>query len=123
MYQAKEKGRNNYQFFEKGMNVRAVERQSVEGSLRYALERDEFLMHYQPKIDLKTGEITGVEALIRWQHPDRGLIGPLQFISIAEDCGLMLPIGNGYYANRAGKPKHGKMPGCGLSGWQLTFLR
>ena len=93
MYKAKEKGRNSFQFFEKDMNVRAVERQSVEGSLRYALERDEFLMHYQPKIDLKTGEITGVEALLRWLHPDRGLIGPRQFVSVAEDFGLMLPIG------------------------------
>lgn len=93
MYQAKEKGRNNYQFFEKGMNVRAVERQAIEGDLRCALERDEFVMHYQPKIDLKTGEITGVEALLRWQHPVRGLVGPMQFISVAEDCGLMLPIG------------------------------
>src|SRR6202011_6178090 len=93
MYQAKEKGRSNYQFFEKGMNVRAVERQLIEGDLRCALERDEFVMYYQPKIDLKTGEITGVEALVRWQHPERGLVGPLQFISIAEDCGLMLPIG------------------------------
>jgi diguanylate cyclase (GGDEF)-like protein/PAS domain S-box-containing protein len=93
MYQAKEKGRSNYQFYEKGMNVRAVERQSIEGDLRFALERDEFILHYQPKIDLKTGEITGVEALIRWQHPQRGLVGPMQFISVAEDCGLMLPIG------------------------------
>jgi diguanylate cyclase (GGDEF)-like protein/PAS domain S-box-containing protein len=93
MYQAKEKGRNNYQFFEKGMNVRAVERQSIEGDLRCALERNEFVMHYQPKIDLKSGEITGVEALLRWQHPVRGLVGPMQFISVAEDCGLMLPIG------------------------------
>ena len=93
MYQAKEKGRSNYQFFEKGMNVRAVERQSIEGDLRFALERNEFVMHYQPKIDLTTGEIMGVEALIRWQHPVRGLVGPLQFISIAEDCGLVLPIG------------------------------
>ena len=93
MYQAKEKGRSNYQFFEKGMNVRAVERQSIEGDLRCALERDEFVMHYQPKIDLNTGGITGVEALVRWQHPERGLVGPLQFISVAEDCGLMLPIG------------------------------
>ena len=93
MYQAKEKGRSNYQFFEMGMNVRAVERQSIEGDLRFALERDEFVMHYQPKIDLKTGAITGVEALVRWQHPERGLVGPLQFISVAEDCGLMLPIG------------------------------
>ena len=93
MYQAKEKGRSNYQFFEKGMNVRAVERQSIEGDLRFALERDELVMHYQPKVDLRTGGITGVEALLRWQHPERGLVGPLQFISIAEDCGLMLPIG------------------------------
>ena len=94
MYQAKENGRNNYQFFEKGMNVRALERQSVEENLCFALDRGELVMHYQPKINLKTGEITGVEALIRWQHPERGLIGPLQFISVAEDCGLMLPIGN-----------------------------
>ena len=94
MYQAKENGRNNYQFFEKDMNVRALERQSVEENLCFALDRGELIMHYQPKINLKTGEITGVEALIRWQHPERGLIGPLQFISIAEDCGLMLPIGN-----------------------------
>jgi len=93
MYQAKEKGRSNYQFYEKGMNIRAVERQSIEGDLRFALERHEFVMHYQPKIDLKTGGITGVEALVRWQHPERGLVGPLQFISVAEDCGLMLPIG------------------------------
>jgi diguanylate cyclase (GGDEF)-like protein/PAS domain S-box-containing protein len=93
MYQAKQKGHNNYQFFEKGMNVRAVERQLVEGSLRYALERNEFLLHYQTKIDLQTGEITGVEALIRWQHPERGLVDPLQFIPIAEDCGLMVAIG------------------------------
>ncbi|HXO61607.1 MAG TPA: EAL domain-containing protein [Candidatus Acidoferrales bacterium] len=93
MYQAKEKGRSNYQFFEKGMNVRAVERQSIEEDLRFALERNEFVMHYQPRIDLKTGGITGVEALVRWQHPKRGLVGPLRFISVAEDCGLMLPIG------------------------------
>jgi EAL domain-containing protein (putative c-di-GMP-specific phosphodiesterase class I) len=59
-----------------------------------ALDRDELVMHYQPKISLTTGEITGVEALVRWQHPERGLIDPLQFISVAEDCGLMLPIGN-----------------------------
>jgi diguanylate cyclase (GGDEF)-like protein/PAS domain S-box-containing protein len=94
MYQAKENGRNNYHFFEKDMNVRALERQSVEENLCFALDRDELVMHYQPKISLTTGEITGVEALVRWQHPERGLIGPLQFISVAEDCGLMLPIGN-----------------------------
>jgi diguanylate cyclase (GGDEF)-like protein/PAS domain S-box-containing protein len=93
MYQAKEKGRNNYQFFKKNMNVRAVSRQSIEGGLRRALRRHEFVLHYQPRISLETGKITGVEALIRWMHPDLGLVPPLHFLPIAEDCGLILPIG------------------------------
>jgi diguanylate cyclase (GGDEF)-like protein/PAS domain S-box-containing protein len=93
MYHAKESGRNNFQFFKAEMNLKAVERQSLEGSLRRALEREEFLLHYQPKVNLDTGEITGVEALIRWQHPDRGLVPPSQFVPIAEDCGLILQIG------------------------------
>jgi diguanylate cyclase (GGDEF)-like protein/PAS domain S-box-containing protein len=94
MYQAKESGRQIYQFFKPAMNVRAVERQSIEGSLRRALERQEFTAHYQPKIDLRTGEISGAEALIRWTHPTRGLVSPAQFIPVAEDCGLILPISN-----------------------------
>ena len=93
MYHAKENGRNNYKFFEQSMNVRAVQRQSTEASLRRALERQEFLLHYQPKINLHSGTVVGVEALIRWQHPQRGLLLPAQFVSIAEDCGLILPIG------------------------------
>jgi diguanylate cyclase (GGDEF)-like protein/PAS domain S-box-containing protein len=93
MYHAKENGRNNFQFFEEEMNFKAVERQSLEGSLRCALEREEFLLHYQPKVNLATGEITGVEALIRWQQPDRGLVPPSQFVPIAEDCGLIVQIG------------------------------
>jgi diguanylate cyclase (GGDEF)-like protein/PAS domain S-box-containing protein len=93
MYQAKESGRQGYKFFRPEMNVRAVERQSIEEGLRSALERKEFSLHYQPKIDLKTGEISGVEALIRWNHPVRGMVPPLQFIPIAEDCGSILPIG------------------------------
>ena len=93
MYHAKESGRNNFQFFKPEMNLQAVERQSLEGNLRHAVERGEFLLHYQPKINLFTGQITGAEALIRWQHPDRGLISPAQFVPIAEDCGLILPIG------------------------------
>ncbi|MGC2421702.1 MAG: EAL domain-containing protein [Candidatus Acidiferrales bacterium] len=93
MYQAKDHGRNNYRFFEKEMNIRAVERQSIEESLRGALDREEFLLQYQPKINLKTGAITGGEALIRWLHPERGLIASLQFVPIAEDSGLILPIG------------------------------
>jgi len=93
MYHAKDKGRNNYQFFTDDMTVRAVERQFLEGSLRRALERREFVLHYQPKIDLQSGATTGVEALIRWRHPQRGLIAPALFVPIAEDCGLIVPIG------------------------------
>jgi EAL domain-containing protein (putative c-di-GMP-specific phosphodiesterase class I) len=71
-----------------------VERQSIEEGLRRALERQEFVVHYQPKINLKTGKITGAEALLRWTHPTRGPVSPVQFIPVAEDCGLILPIGN-----------------------------
>jgi predicted signal transduction protein with EAL and GGDEF domain len=93
MYQAKENGRQTFEFFTPAMNARAVERQSIEESLRHALKREEFTLHYQPKVDLKSGEITGAEALIRWTHPIRGHIPPAQFIGVAEDCGLILPIG------------------------------
>ena len=93
MYQAKENGRQSYRFFKPAMNVRAVERQSIEESLRRALERNEFALHYQPKIDLRTGAITGAEALLRWTHPTHGLVSPARFIPVAEDCGLILPIG------------------------------
>jgi len=93
MYQAKENGRQGYQFFKPAMNVRAVERQSIEEGLRCALERKEFSLHYQPKVNLRTGEITGAEALLRWTHPTRGPVSPAQFIPVAEDCRLILPIG------------------------------
>ena len=83
MYQAKEKGSQAYQFFKPDMNVRAVERQSIEESLRRALERKEMTLHYQPKINLRTGAIAGAEALIRWNHPTRGPVSPSQFVSVA----------------------------------------
>jgi len=93
MYHAKERGRDNYQFFREDMNARAVERQRIESHLRRALERREFALYYQPKVDLRTRQITGVEALLRWWHPEWGLISPVRFITIAEDCGLIVPIG------------------------------
>ncbi|HTE54222.1 MAG TPA: EAL domain-containing protein [Kofleriaceae bacterium] len=94
MYQAKKNGRRSYQFFRPSMNARAEERHSLEESLRHALERHEFTLHYQPKVNLTTGDITGAEALIRWTHPVRGAVSPAQFIPVAEDSGLILPIGN-----------------------------
>jgi len=93
MYQAKDKGGSNYQFFHPDMNVRAIERQFVEQNLRRALAQNEFALQYQPKYDLKSRAIIGVEALLRWKHPVRGFIPPATFIPVAEDCGLILPIG------------------------------
>lgn len=93
MYNAKGEGRNTYHFFRAEMNVVVLKQLTMETSLRRALERDEFLLHYQPKVSMSTGAIVGTEALIRWKHPDLGLLPPAQFISIAEETGLILPMG------------------------------
>ncbi len=93
MYQAKKSGRNNYKLFTAEMNVRAVARQSIEQALHRALKESEFVLHYQPKVNLETGAITGAEALIRWQRSAHRLVPPTQFVSIAEDCGLIQSIG------------------------------
>jgi len=93
MLNAKDNGRNNYQFFKPTMNEHALERQSIEGSLRHALERREFVLHYQPKMDLMAETLTGAEALIRWRQPERGIVYPQDFIPIAEQCGYIVPIG------------------------------
>jgi diguanylate cyclase (GGDEF)-like protein/PAS domain S-box-containing protein len=93
MYQAKYTGRNTYQFFKPEMNANAIERQSVETDLRQAVARQEFELYYQPKVSLETGAVVGVEALIRWNRPQCGVILPARFIPIAEESGLILPIG------------------------------
>jgi diguanylate cyclase (GGDEF)-like protein/PAS domain S-box-containing protein len=93
MYEAKQHGRNSYQSFRKEMTTRLAKRRLLEADLRSALGRDEFLLHYQPKINLQTGQVTGMEALIRWQHPERGMLLPATFVPIAEECGLILRIG------------------------------
>ena len=93
MYRAKEEGKNNYQFYSPDIEARSLERLVLENNLRMALERNEFFLHYQAKRNLQTGEIAGVEALVRWQHPELGIISPAQFIPLAEETGLIVLIG------------------------------
>ena len=93
MYRAKEHGRNNFQFYTSEMNERVNERLAMENALRRALERQEFLLHYQQKVELKGGAIIGAEALVRWAHPEWGLVRPVRFIPLAEETGLIVQLG------------------------------
>lgn len=114
MYSAKEKGRNNYQYFESNMNARVVERHAIEAKLRQALQRQELVLHYQPIVNLGTGMITGVEALLRWQHPEWGLMLPGRFVPIAESCGLMVPIGHWVLREACAQAKRWQEAGLSL---------
>ena len=93
MYRAKATGKNNYQFYSAAMNTHTIDRLALETRLRRAIERREFVVHYQPKIDVASGRIAGAEALVRWQHPERGLLYPGAFIALAEEAGLIGAIG------------------------------
>ena len=94
MYHAKQSGRNDFQFFNDKMNERISERMLLENSLKRALERNEFVLQYQPQMDIESGRTIGAEALIRWQHPELGLLLPTSFITVTEECGLIIPIGD-----------------------------
>jgi len=94
MYCAKEQGRNNFQYFTREMNARVSQRLQIENDLRQAMQRQELLLHYQPQYNLANGSLVGCEALLRWQHPERGMVGPDRFIPVAEETGLILPIGH-----------------------------
>ena len=93
MAQAKEQGKNTYRFYTKEMHLHALKQLDLERTLRGALEREEFVLHYQPQVDMRQGKVIGVEALMRWQHPERGMVPPGEFIDFCEDSGLIVPLG------------------------------
>ncbi|WP_301583509.1 sensor domain-containing protein [Halomonas alkaliantarctica] len=121
MYRAKHAGRNNFQFFRQDMNIRALERESIENSLKQALERQEFEVYYQPLINLQTGTITGAEALLRWQHPEWGLTLPERFITVAEESNLILPIGRWILREACLQARHWQDEGLAMSSMAVNI--
>jgi diguanylate cyclase (GGDEF)-like protein/PAS domain S-box-containing protein len=127
MYHAKETGRNNYQFYKESLNAAVLERFSIEQDLKHAMEREEFVLHYQPLIELSTRKIIGAEALIRWMHPLKGMIPPDKFIPLAEESGLIVEINKWVIQTACKQNKHWRESGftpiriaVNLSGYQFT---
>jgi diguanylate cyclase (GGDEF)-like protein/PAS domain S-box-containing protein len=115
MYDVKASGRDSFKFFKSGMSSKAFERHALEGALLQAIERHEFVLHYQSKLNLLTREVVGVEALLRWRHPELGILPPGRFISIAEDCGLIVPIGQWVLREACHQARVWQMAGIPLS--------
>ena len=113
MYSAKKQGRNNFQFYTPAMNEESLERVRIESALRNALERDEFVLFYQPQVDLASGRIIGMEALIRWNHPELGMVPPNRFVPVAEETGMIVPIGAWVMRTAAAQAKAWQDAGLG----------
>jgi len=118
MYHAKFIGRNNYQFYSPDLNAAVAARLQLEGSLRNAIERKELFLLYQPKIDIRTGKIVGAEALVRWQHPVRGLVAPAEFIPVAEETGLIVPLGEWVLTTACAELK--ELQSCGFMDFSIA---
>ncbi len=114
MYRAKEAGRGAFRFYDSSMNARALDRLVMETQLRRALQREEFVLHYQPRVDVDSGRIVGAEALIRWQHPEQGLMAPAEFIPLVEEVGLVIPIGEWAIHNACRQIAAWRAAGLGL---------